>query len=171
MIKLEGVPEAQRKYESYFNGIRARIDANAREGMNEAVAGLRATVIARMHAAGIHDRSGGTVQAILTNNGKKAVYARKEDDQIVGIVTTVKADQQGNDPRMPMGAWLGAGTVHSAIANKLMVFVAPDGKLVFTRKIKAFRVPGRPFLTPARDEFEGTYIAIMKSKLSEAVQP
>jgi HK97 gp10 family phage protein len=85
------------------------------------------------------------------------------------ISGTVSGGDYGNARHVT--SYLEFGTsVPEVIAKKLMVFVAPDGHLVFTKKHKAFQVAARPFMNPTLQSRKAAMIEKIADRIRSAVE-
>jgi hypothetical protein len=115
------------------------------------------TVQSKLSGNPIARRTGDLVEAVLAS-----VRVTSNDETVHGSIAA-KPKKLPNE-----GIWQEFGTKHAAIANRLRVFAAPDGNIVFTRATKAFQIPARPFLNPSLHEEESQIIATIRARLTEA---
>jgi hypothetical protein len=158
MLKFVVKDESVRGVNAYFRQMRDRVVSAALKGMLEAMQGLARNTVAKKSEVGIQSRSGNLDAAIV-----KSARASMSGDIIRGKVS-------GYSDGKPLSLWLGEGTHVPAVADKLMVFVLPDGKTVFTRKHREFSTPARPFMNPSLNEYKAEIVATINRHMLEALR-
>lgn len=168
MIRFEVEPQAGTKIAAYMEHVRSRIVSAIRGGMYEAMNDLAQYIVASKLSGspiGMQDtptkytKPGDLAASILRG---VRVGGRDGGDEIYGTLS----GRPKNQPNL--GYWQEFGTVHPAIAKKLMVFAAPDGTMVYTQGHKAFSIAPRPFLNPSLVERETQIMDTIRARLAAA---
>ncbi len=159
--------EAKQNLQRYFEQIRQRIMTSAKEGMKEAMIGLALRAIDAMQAAGVQNRTGLTASSIVTS--PKAWIT--PDQFVKGTVSGATGNYGGGNTeerRKNTTLWLEAGVNEPSVTGKLMAFFTPDGKLVFTRKRRAYEIPGHgPFMNEALQSYEQQIVGTIRNRITE----
>lgn len=142
-----------------FERARQVIIAALRSGMREAIKGLAQYIVtSKLSGQVLQRRSGSLAEAV-----EASVRVGATDDAVFGSINP-------KPKRMPNeGLWQEFGTHHAAITDKLRVFAAPGGQIVFTQKTKAFDIAPRPFENPSLHEQEQQIVNTIREKLRAAV--
>jgi hypothetical protein len=138
---------------SYLTAVKRKVLDAVKAGMTEGMTILAGTVASRLPF-----RTGELQLKVL-----ESVKVTESQQKITGSIST-------DVGRKHVGKWLEFGISVPAVANKLMVFVAPSGQVVFTRGHKAFNIPGRPVAIPALKEEKAEIMQIIAERMREAVQ-
>jgi hypothetical protein len=137
---------------SYLTAVKRKVLDAVKAGMTEGMTILAGTVASRLPF-----RTGELQLKVL-----ESVKVTETQQKITGSIST-------DVGRKHVGKWLEFGISVPAVANKLMVFVAPSGEVVFTRGHKAFKIPGRPVAIPALKEEKAEIMQIIAERMREAV--
>jgi hypothetical protein len=137
----------------YIEEVKLRAIEGATLGMGEAMDDLGNA------AAGNAPKRTGELASIIARSPRVIATQRF-------IKGTVSANKGGRN----VGLWQEFGIHVPAVANKLMVFVAPGGQVVFTRGHKAFHIPGHPFMNPTLQERKARIIETIANGIREAVK-
>lgn len=147
----------------YIEGVRARLLAGIREGMQEGMEALANVAGNNLQAITSGQRQGpGRVLSALLQSPR--VW---QNQKAIGGYISAYVPGKGD-----VGGWLERGTSVPAVqgAKGMMYgFYAADGQSVFTHGHKAFTVAPHPFMQPALDEMTSTLIEIIQSKVANAV--
>lgn len=150
---------------AYIEEARERILQAIRQGMREAMEGLADTTVEQFYAAGLHSRSGQTVEAIE--------YSPKVSENATTIRGTVAAETNvtlGGRRSKHIGLWMEEGTHVPEVKGVLYGFTEPGGnETFFARGHRAFDMQPHPFLNPALAAYETTITEIIEHKVDEAI--
>jgi hypothetical protein len=137
----------------YLKGKYAAVVAGIRTGMMEGMQILAAAV-----APKLPHRSGELQAKVLAS--PKVTETQK----------TIRGTISSNVGRKPLGLWLEFGVKVPEVKDKLMVFTAKDGTVVFTRGHKAFQTPGIARMFPTLQERKAQIIETIQNRMAEAAQ-
>ncbi|MDP9039836.1 MAG: hypothetical protein M3O02_11290 [Acidobacteriota bacterium] len=157
MVEAHVSSQSVAEVDAYLEGMRQRVFAGVRTGMQEAMEGLAYTVVDKLQGNPIVSRSGRLLGAILGG-----IKVRENAAAIKGTVSTDTHDGRN------LGQWLEDGHDEPAVVGKLHFFAA-DGVERWIHGHRAFHVDGKPFLNPSLQEYEPTIMAIINQKVADAV--
>lgn len=143
---------------AHFEAYRQRLIAAIVRGMRQAMSDLSYAAVEQMTSDGVVSRSGRLAGTILGSV------------RVSHSATEVKGSIAAANKQDPVGLWIERGTHEPAIAGKLMVFFAPNGDLVVTRRHRAFNTPARPFMDQALAARRNAIIATIQTAVAQ-VEP
>lgn len=158
MITFTIEPDAGSKIAAHLERVRVQIISALRGGMYQAMGELAEYVVgSKLSGSPVGRRAGDLAAAVLAS-----VRVRANDEQVYGSVAA-KPKKLPNE-----GLWQEFGTKHPPVLDKLRMFAAPGGGLVFTRRTREFATEPRPFLNPSLQEQKTQIMETIRGRLREA---